>query len=446
MNANHAVHLPSLPIPPFSQGQVPAFDIQPRRQIYLGMDPNDQYRRCWASPVDSVGLIGPPRYGKSSGVVIPTLMTWDGPVVATSTRPDLLRFAGRWRSQLAAQRGGQTYVYDPFGTQPALSSARWSPLDGCADPAVCWRRVVTMTKVIARGGGPDSEARRAGAGLILRGLFHAAALSGVGMDVVHRWLVTHDLEPAARVIRDADTAGRGWADDLQAVVGRGDYEYRMFSTARTCLEFVTEPRALASTTGTDLDLDHFLRTGSTLFILAPSRTDIVAPLLLGLLDAIKQRAGALAGRSPGGRLDPPLLLAMDEMAELVPWPALPSQFSDGGEIGMLTLWAAQSMGQLRSRFGSDGTTALLSATTTKLMYGGISNGGDLNDVSSWAGMLDRDTKLLPTEAIEMLPPFYAWLFRYGSEPLLVDTRPAGMIESYRRLSEAAMAPAVGALP
>jgi type IV secretory pathway TraG/TraD family ATPase VirD4 len=434
-------HPASLPIPPFSQGPVPSFDLQPRRQIYLGMDPNDRYRRCWASPVDSVGLIGPPRYGKSSGVVIPTLMTWDGPVVTTSTRTDVLRFAGPWRSQLAARLGGRAYVYDPFGTEPALPSVRWSPLDGCVDPATCWRRVVTMTKVVARGGGPDSEARRAGAGLILRGLFHAAALSGAGMDVVRRWLVTQDMAPATQIIRDGDTAGRGWADDLQAVVGRGDHQYHMFSTAGACLEFVTEPRALASTTGTDLDIDHFLRTGSTLFIVAPGRTDVVAPLLLGFLDAIKQRAGALAGRVPGGRLDSPLLLAMDDMVDLVPWPGLPSQFSDGGEIGMLTLWAAQSMAQLRSRFSSDDTAALLSATTTKLIYGGISNGSDLNDVSSWAGMLDRDTRLLPTEAIEMLPPFYAWLFRYGGQPLLVDTRPAGMIESYRKLSEAA--PAAG---
>jgi hypothetical protein len=44
----------------------------------------------------------------------------------------------------------------------------------------------------------------------------------------------------------------------------------------------------------------------------------------------------------------------------------------------------------------------------------------------------------------MLPPFHAWLFSPGSEPLLVDTRPAELIEPYRQLMAASHPNPVGA--
>ena len=97
---------------------LPDFDPVPRQAVYLGLDPRDGHRPCWSSPEDSVGIVGPPRYGKSSGLIIPSLMTWDGPVVATSTRGDLLRAAGNWRRSLAAPLGGDVFVYDPIAPDP----------------------------------------------------------------------------------------------------------------------------------------------------------------------------------------------------------------------------------------------------------------------------------------------------------------------------------------
>src|SRR5262249_46190726 len=78
------------------------FTVEPRRQVYLGLDPNDGHKRCWAGPEDSVGIVGPPRYGKTSGLIVPALMGWDGPAVVTSTRGDLLAFCGGWRQRLAS--------------------------------------------------------------------------------------------------------------------------------------------------------------------------------------------------------------------------------------------------------------------------------------------------------------------------------------------------------
>ncbi len=60
-------------------------------------------------------------------------------------------------------------------------------------------------------------------------------------------------------------------------------------------------------------------------------------------------------------------------------------FADVVAGGGAVVWAAQSLAQLRARYGTDMQQAILTATTAQVIYGGMSNGGDLRDVSSWAG-------------------------------------------------------------
>ena len=451
---------------------LPPFTVTPRNQVYLGMDPASGHQPCWSAPEDSIGIVGPPRYGKSSGVIIPAIMNWDGPVVSTSTRGDLLQFCGAWRQQLAARRGGRIYVYDPFGSEPSVTGMRWSPLAGCADPSVCYRRVSAMVAVVGRGI-TDGEHWRAGAAVILRACFHAAAVSGKTMVEVRRWLALQDTREPAQLLRTAETSAQSCADDLQAVERVGDRERgSFFSVARNCLDATAEPRMLESTAANDLDIDHFLRTGSSLFIVGPSHyQQVAAPMIVGLVDSIAQRTAELAAASAGGRLDPGLLLALDEVANIAPLQSLPALVSEGGGRGIVTMWAAQSLAQLRARYGTEEQQAILTATTAKLIFGGMSNGNDLRDISTWAGeyrqtqityfsgagattnarrpragIADREEiagqhsvgglyrPVLPIDALQQLPPLHAWLFYRSDPPLLVQTRPAGTMEPYQRLS------------
>lgn len=451
-----------VPLPPFS--------VVPRGQVYLGMDPAAQFMPCWSAAEDSVGIVGPPRYGKSSGVIIPAIMNWNGPVVSTSTRGDLLQFCGAWRQQVAQARGGRVYVYDPFASEPEVTSVRWSPLAGCDDPTVCYRRVSAMVAVVGRGIS-DGEHWRAGAAVILRACFHAAALSGRGIVDVRRWLARQDTREPAEILRTSITEAVTWADDLQAVERVGDRERgSFFSVARNTLDATAEPRMLASAASTDLDVDEFLRTGSTLFIVGPSHyQQVAAPMIVGLVDSIAQRAAEVAAATPGGRLSPGLLLALDEVANIAPLQSLPALVSEGGGRGIVTMWAAQSLSQLRARYGADEQQAILTATTAKLIFGGMSNGNDLRDISAWAGeyrepqitFLSGATNsgrrrrawsnepeetegqhsigglyrpVLPIDALQQLPPLHAWLFYRSDPPLVVQTRPAGLMEPYRRLS------------
>ena len=42
--------------------------------------------------------------------------------------------------------------------------------------------------------------------------------------------------------------------------------------------------------------------------------------------------------------------------------------------------------------------------------------------------------MLPVDALQQLPPGRAWLFYRSDKPLLVETRPAGLIAPYQALS------------
>ncbi|RNL80728.1 type IV secretory system conjugative DNA transfer family protein [Halostreptopolyspora alba] len=459
--------------------------IRPERRVYLGQDPHDGHVPLWSAPRDSVAVVGPPGYGKTSGVLIPALLHWDGPAVVTSTRSDLVQATGDHRRAVATSGpfNGAVHIYDPLEAE-GYGSLRWSPAAGCANASVCYRRVQAMTSTIGSGVS-DGEHWRSGAALILRGLLHAAALAQAPMTHVRRWIAHQATEEPAGIIRahPATEAAHDFADDLEGLALIGERERGSFySMARTTLDLMADPRVRASAAAIDLDIDQFLTSKSTLYVVGPNHYQAaIAPLIVALVDAIAQRAAELAA-AQGGRLDPPLLLALDEVANIAPLDSLPSLVSEGGGRGITTVWAAQSLAQMRQRYGADGAQAILTASTAKLIYGAMSSDQDLRNVSAWAGetrvpeithhgattggypIPDRAVPpasptttrtaevggvglptdqarqhsvsgtyrpALPTEAIQMLPPGQAWLF-YGSEtPLEVSTPPAGTLPAYR---------------
>lgn len=309
-----------------------------------------------------------------------------------------------------------------------------------------------------------------GASRILRGYFHAAALAGFPLSVVRRWLSRQEVDEPVAILNADDRAAPGWADDLAALQMLGERERGSFySTAMGVLDATVEPVVAAACDAVSIDVDHFLATASTLFIVGPSHyQDVVAPLVMGLVDSIAQRAAELAARR-GGVLDPPLLLALDEVANIAPLRSLPALVSEGGGRGITTLWSVQSLAQLRDRYGREAQQAILSATTAKVIFGGMSNGEDLRDISSWAGEFREMQStlysggsnafsspaqpgsvtgepgrqhaigglyrpVLPVQAIQQLAPLYAWLFYRSDPPLMVATPPAGTLPAFADLS------------
>src|SRR5215207_4506738 len=78
-----------------------------------------------AEDCHSVLVFGPPGSFKTAGAVIPAILEWIGPVLATSVKPDVIKATRAHR-----ERRGEVVVLDPLGSS-GLAGARWTPLAFC---------------------------------------------------------------------------------------------------------------------------------------------------------------------------------------------------------------------------------------------------------------------------------------------------------------------------
>jgi len=110
--------------------------------------------------------------------------------------------------------------------------------------------------------------------------------------------------------------------------------------------------AVSPRPGEEFDPEQFLRDRGTLYLLGTSSgAGAAAPLVSALIEDLVETVRRLAAASPGARLDPPLLLALDEIGNLAPLPSLPTLMSEGGGSGITTLAVLQSLSQARDRWG-----------------------------------------------------------------------------------------------
>ena len=148
-----------------------------------------------------------------------------------------------------------------------------------------------------------------------------------------------------------------------------------------------------------------------------------------------ETARRLAAASTGARLDPPLLLALDEIGNLAPLPSLPSLMSEGGGSGITTLAVLQSLSQARDRWGEQQANALWDAAIVKTILGGGSNARDLADLSALIGERDERTESVSRDrlggrttstSIRRVPVMDAGRLRtlpFGTAVLLLRTAP-----------------------
>jgi len=110
---------------------------------------------------------------------------------------------------------------------------------------------------------------------------------------------------------------------------------------------------------------------------------LIAPLVVGLLEDVRA-ATYLRARRAGG---PPVLLALDEVANIAPLPDLPAIVAEGGSQGLVTLACLQDFSQARTRWGgaADGFASLFGAT---VVLRGIGDVRTLEALSTRCGEID----------------------------------------------------------
>lgn len=349
----------------------------------------------WASVEDSILVVGPPRSGKGLHIVIPAILDAPGAVITTSTRPDNVT-----ATITARQKGGPVAVFDPQRLADGIPAGlRWSPVRGCESPLTAMIRAAGLASAtgLGKGGVEGGDFWEAKTRIGLQCLLHAAALDHRQPADLFRWT----LDPSAAgdavsILATHPMAAGGWADALQAMID-ADPRTRdsIWQGVSLALAALADPRVLdAVTPGPDevFDPEQFLEQHGTLYLLATAAgANNSAPLVAALIEDVVEAARRLAARSPGARLDPPLLLALDEVANLSPLPSLPTLMAEGGGTGITTMPVVQSLAQAREQWSEHAASAIWDAAIVKIILGGASNSKDLQDLSTLIGERDEIT-------------------------------------------------------
>lgn len=331
----------------------------------------------WVPAEIATVIYGGPRQGKT-GLLGGAIIDAPGAVVSTSTRRDLYDLTGPHR----ASGGRPVYVYNPAGLGGLESSLGFNPLDGCEDPR---RATETATDMIpaATGDGErwDQQARR-----VLAVMLHAAALNGLSIQLVAEWVADPDgYAPGilSALRRSPDQAAHVTVAK-QFIDTNARTRSSITSSIMPALAWLTSPEAVkAISGGTPLDVAELIRSRATVYLLGRHEAH-TAGLLAALTGRIVRDARALAGHLPGGRLDPPLTLALDEAARIAPVP-LPDISGDCGGTGITLLAVFQSRADVSDRWGTSGAARLITNCGARVLFGGCADADELKAWSDLAG-------------------------------------------------------------
>jgi hypothetical protein len=383
-------------------------------------------------PVEEhVIYIAPPRSGKS-GTLADIIARYPGPVVATTTRADLHALT----AQARADRG-PVHVFNPQQLADVPSTMRWDVLAGCEDPATAIRRAQPLSAIAAfKGEGEDFWA--AATALWLQTLLHVAALRGGTMDLVHYWALQKVPEDFLAALDGAGGEAGRWGalvrSQMTSAASRTTDTIRYMMAAN--LGFMVDPLLRQSVTpGPGMfSPAQFVRDGGTLYLIAESRDERPSPVagvFAALVTEIYHQAALAAARMPGGRLDPPMLWALDEVTQTCPLP-LPSLLADAGGRGVQIMPVVHGAAQLRSRWGKDGARTILDTCGTKVFLPGISDPETLEMASKLSGTMPARERghehesrypVMTEDMIRRLPSRrdgtgYAFILRNGLSPVI----------------------------
>lgn len=357
--------------------------------VRLGQSVPDRMRLA-VSTEDSVLVFAAPRQGKTSQVVIPWLHTWPGPALVTSLRPDVLLATATLR-----RARGPVVVMAPTGMIDWPERLAWSPTSGCADLDTARQRADVMVTVGRSDRQDSSNAGYFGANAInlLAAWLHAAAISDRSMlEVLHWSLDDQDATPIG-ILRDHPAAAPGTAALLDGLYRTPpETKSGLWTTVQTALApllSATAQRTFCPPPTCSFDTEAFLRQAGTIYLLvADKQAQALAPLISAFVDELLETAKRLADTAPGGRLDPPLGLLLDEIANVAPLPSLPALMSFAGGSGIFITGVLQSRAQAEARWGREPAAMLWGAATVKLILGGLS-GDELRQLSELAGEYER---------------------------------------------------------
>jgi type IV secretion system protein VirD4 len=369
-------------------------------------------------------VMAPPRTFKTA-FLADVILRYPGPVIATTTKADVFALTSGVRA-----RRGPVHVFNPQAIGGVPSTFRWSPVAGCEDQATAIRRADAFAHAVSQKGVEDGTFWSAKASDYLRAYFHAAALKGADLRAVAAWVAGADPGTAEDIL--AAAGAHQWAltlSELRSEAQKTAATVRMVMSR--ALSFMADPALAVSvlpSPGAGFDIGEFLAAAGTVYMIAEAVTEEapVAPLFAAMASEIHYQAAQTGQASAGGRLDPPLLMGLDEVTQICPVP-LPVWLSDSGGKGIQVCAVAHGEAQLAGRWGSHGRQVVLDTSSVKVFLPGITDTTTLKAASDLCGQAawrirgqEHATRhdVATVDMIRQLPAGFALVIRGGCAPVI----------------------------
>jgi type IV secretory pathway TraG/TraD family ATPase VirD4 len=394
----------------------------------------------YASWEDTLVAFMAPRSGKTTALAVPFVLSAPGAVIATSNKADL------WAATAALRQtatGGRVWLFDPQRVTCQPQAFWWDPLRGLRTVEDAHRLAGHFVLTVA------DEHRRdlwgPAAQDLLAALLLAAAGSGQTLHDVAAWLTEPAVPTPIELLADAGFTAMA-ASLRGAQNGAPETRDGIYQTARTAAKALTDPEIMAWVTPSErqplpvFGPDEFAASADTLYLLSKSRS-AAAPLIAALSDTAMRAAERRAERQ-GGRLDPPLVVPLDEAANICRIADLPDLYSHLGSRGITPVTILQSYEQGVTVWGEHGMATLWGAATKKIIGAGVDSPRLARDLATLIGQHDvpirtltygdgrasesvtlRRQDILEPAAIRAMPPSTALLLATGIKPALLKLTP-----------------------
>lgn len=350
---------------------------------------------------------GPTGTGKSRRVLGPGILAWRGPVVAVSSKPDLIGLTMKKR----LSQGGydKTFILDLSGEVPDDTL-----------PAGVHRVVVDPVTLV----GTDDDALDLASILSQSGA--AGAGGGKGGSGGDPFWENISLAPLAAILRAAGKDGIAWArqaisqvevpegvdKDAEAIpepcwpaavrrlnktspllaqelYAAGCLDEKMRDSIAVTMKNAVAPWLRSTVVGTGKELpfhpDMLADRNATLFMVAPA-TGVAAGAAVSAVDFISKRWRA--NQTESKKL-PRLLVCVDELCNTMPWSKLPTVVTESRAMGINLLVAVQATSQFAKRYGKEGMDELRQVFPSTLILLGAAEKEMLEDAAWWSGQVEK---------------------------------------------------------
>ncbi|MFJ6572421.1 type VI secretion protein [Streptomyces sp. NPDC091292] len=343
-----------------SESMRPTRPVEPVEPV----KPVEPVERQPAWPTEATTPIPPPRRGPlllgppatRHPAAIQAVRDAEGPAVVVTSDPAVWEETKDARAKL-----GPVLLYDPSHLCDTPARMHWSPIAGCEDRDTAASRAKALLAPVRPTAKIDAAVADT-ADTLMRSFLHAAAVDGRQFRHVHRWAQGSQVQEAVRALRTHPKAASGAAGELEAALTahpeRRDMAQELTARALSAL-FTVHIREACTPNRTDaLTLDSFVNEGGTLYLVGEAVEDPrtrpgAMPLHTALASSVVEHGRRMAERSSSGRLDPPLMFVLEDVAAVAPLPQLPELLTTGADRGLPTLALLRSREQGRSRWPHD---------------------------------------------------------------------------------------------